>query len=469
MRASNGAPLDHVLTEEQVALLVPYGTERQLDAGELLFDERATVDSLYVVLDGQICISRLEGREEYEIGTHLPGEFTGGIAVLTGKRSVHRARTAAPTRVLEIDSGTFYRVAAEVPEVAEIFISRLASRMRETQRAFRQQEKMAALGKLSAGLAHELNNPAAAGQRASDQLRQATRKAQLLGLKHDGRFSAAERAALAKLLHEAEANSASLDPLVLSAREDELGDWLDGRGFEEAWELAPTLAASFEAQRLEDLAAEIGEEPLKDAVGWLAATLEITGLAADVSRSAARISELVGAMKRYTYMDRAATGEVDVREGIDDTLAVLAHKLGDLSVTREYEEDLPTVQANGSELNQVWTNLIDNAADAVDGHGRIEIRAFSDEGYVVVEVSDSGPGVPRQVRDRIFEPFFTTKDVGEGTGLGLDIVRRVVSGHGGKVSLRSEPGETTFRVQLPVDGARATAGGGVHDLGDREV
>jgi signal transduction histidine kinase len=201
---------------------------------------------------------------------------------------------------------------------------------------------------------------------------------------------------------------------------------------------------------LENLAAEIGEEPLKGAVGWLAATLEMTGLAADVSRSAARISELVGTMKRYTYMDRAATGEIDVRKGLDDTLAVLAHKLGGLSVTREYEEGLPTIQANGSELNQVWTSLIDNAADAVDGHGRIGIRAFLDEGFVVVEVSDSGPGVPLQVRDRIFEPFFTTKDVGEGTGLGLDVVRRVVSGHGGEVTLRSEPGKTTFRVQLPV-------------------
>ena len=444
-------PLDHVLTDEQVALLAPFGIERRLEVGELLFDENATVNSLYVVLDGQICIYRLEGKQENEIGTHLPGEFTGGLAVLTGKRSIHRARATSPSRVLEIDSSAFYRMAAEVPDVAEVFISRLASRLRETQRAFRQQEKMAALGKLSAGLAHELNNPAAAAQRAADQLRQATREAQLLALEHDGRISAAGRAALARLLSEAEANRASLDALALSDREDELCDWLDGRGFEEAWELAPTLAASFEAQRLEDLAAEIGDEPLKDAVGWLAATLELTGLAADVSRCAARISELVGAMKRYTYMDRAATGEVDIREGIDDTLAVLSHKLGSLSVTREYEEGLPAVRANGSELNQVWTNLIDNAADAVDGRGRIGIRVFRDEGYVVVEVSDSGPGIPRHVRDRIFEPFFTTKDVGEGSGLGLDVVRRVVSGHGGEVSLRSEPGETTFRVQLPMD------------------
>jgi C4-dicarboxylate-specific signal transduction histidine kinase len=451
MRASNDTPLDHLLTDEQVALLAPFGVERRLEIAELLFDETATVDSLYVVLDGRICIFRLEGAEEKEIGTHLPGEFTGGLAVLTGKRSIHRARAITPARVLEIESGAFYRMAAEVPEVADVFISRLASRLRDTQRTFRQLEKMAALGKISAGLAHELNNPAAAALRAATQLREAARKAQLLALEQNQRFSAAGRAALAKLLSEAEANSTSLDPLALLDREDELGDWLDGRGFDEAWDLAPALAAGFDAQQLEDLAAQIGDESLKDAVGWLAATLELTGLAAEVSTSATRISELVGSMKRYTYMDRAASSEVDVREGIEDTLAILAHKLGGLSVTREYEEHLPKVHASGSELNQVWTNLIDNAADAVDGHGGIGIRAFRAEGHVVVEVSDSGPGVPRQLKDRIFEPFFTTKDVGEGTGLGLDIVRRVVSDHGGDISVRSEPGETTFRVQLPWD------------------
>jgi CRP-like cAMP-binding protein len=347
-------PLDHVLTDEQIALLAPFGIERRLEVGELLFDEKATVNSLYVVLDGQICIYRLEGRQENEIGTHLPGEFTGGLAVLTGKRSIHRARATSPSRVLEIDAKAFYRMVAEVPEVADVFILRLASRLRETQRAFRQLEKMAALGKLSAGLTHELNNPAAAAQRAASQLREAALKSQLLALEHDERFSAVGRDALAKLLREAEANSASPDPLTLSAREEELDDWLSERGFEEVWELAPTLATSFEVERLEDLAAQIGEESLRDAVRWLAATLEVTGLAADVSRSAVRISELVGAMKRYTYMDRAATDEVDVRVGIDDTLAVLAHKLGGLSVTREYEEGLPKVQANGSELNQVW-------------------------------------------------------------------------------------------------------------------
>ena len=455
-RAASTAPLGRQLSEGQIARLAPYGKERQLEAGEILFDEKATVDSFYVVLEGGIRVSRLEGAEEHEIGTHLPGEFTGGLAVLTGKRSIHRARADVPTRVLEMDSAAFRRVSSEVPDVADVFISGLASRMRQTQRAFRQQEKMAALGKLSAGLAHELNNPASAARRAADGLRDAARDAQLLALEHDERFSPAGRAALAELLAEAETEDASADPLALSDAEDELGDWLDTRGVREAWELAPALtAAGLDAKRLEDLAAGVGDKALGGAIGWLAATLELTGLAAEVSRSAARISELVGAMKRYTYMDRAGSGgEIDVREGMEDTLAVLAHKLEGVSVTREYEEDLPKVRANGGELNQVWTNLLDNAIDAVDGRGRIGIRAFRDGGSVAVEVSDDGPGVPPEIQSRVFEPFFTTKPVGEGTGLGLDIVRRIVAGHGGAVRVLSGPGDTRFEVRLPIDDGR---------------
>lgn len=456
MHRASTAPLGQRLSDGQIARLAPYGKERRLETGERLFDERATVDSFYVVLEGRIRISRLEGAEENEIGTHVPGEFTGGLAVLTGKRSIHRARATVPTRVLEMDSATFRRVAAEVPDVADVFISGLASRMRETQRAFRQQEKMAALGKLSAGLAHELNNPASAARRAADDLLGAARSAQLLALEHDGRFSLAGRAALAELLRKAEANGTSMeDPLAMSDTEDELGDWLDGRGVEEAWELAPTLAAAgLKAQRLDDLAIGVGDEALEDAVGWLAATLELTGLAAEVYRSADRISELVGAMKRYTYMDHAAADEVDVSEGIEDTLAVLAHKLKSVSVTREYEEDLPKVRANGGDLNQVWTNLIDNAADAVNGGGRIGVRAFRDGESVVVEVSDDGPGIPPEVRGRIFEPFFTTKPVGEGTGLGLDVARRIVEGYGGAIRVLSETGDTRFGVRLPIDDGR---------------
>ena len=190
---------------------------------------------------------------------------------------------------------------------------------------------------------------------------------------------------------------------------------------------------------------------LESGLGWLAKTIELVGLAEELATSAGRISELVGAMKDYTYMDRSAAGEVDVIPGLENTLTILGHKLKGVRVRREYEEDLPKVQGNGGELNQVWTNLLDNAADAVDGRGNITVKGFVRAGSVVVEVVDDGPGIPRGTLERVFEPFYTTKEVGAGTGLGLDVVRRIVRAHGGEVSVRSEPGETSFTVSLPVD------------------
>jgi signal transduction histidine kinase len=439
------------LSPEQVGALMPYGKEVVLKPGDVLFDETSTVDSFYVVLEGRVNISRLDGAEELSLVDHGAGEFTGGLAVLTGRTSIHRARAATPTRVLEIDSTIFRRVAVEVPDVADVFISGLAVRMHQTQRAFRQQEKLAALGKLSAGLAHELNNPAAAARRASEDLGGAVLDAQLGALEHDERFFREERQALIAMQGETATGETPPDPLALGDAEDELGDWLGGRGIEEPWDLAPALAASgVEVGRLEQLASVLEGESLAAGLGWLVKTSELVELADEVAISVGRISELVGAMKDYTYMDRAAVGEVDVRVGLDNTLTILGHKLKGVSVQREYREDLPKVQGNGGELNQVWTNLIDNAADAVDGRGNIIIKASGEGDLIVVEVVDDGPGIPPEARRRVFEPFYTTKEVGAGTGLGLDVVRRIVVAHGGEVLVRSEPGETRFTVRLPV-------------------
>jgi signal transduction histidine kinase len=449
MRAPGATPPDQRLTDEQLEALLPYGTELRLEAGDYLFDEASVVDSFYVLLEGEVRISRLDGAEETPLVTHYPGDFTGGLAVLTGKRSIHRARAGAVSHVLEIDSETFRRVAVERPDVADVFISVLAQRMRQTQRAFRQQEKMAALGKLAAGLAHELNNPAAAARRAADDLRDAVLEAQLLALEHDERFSPEGKGKLAGLLSETSgAGGVTSDPIALSDLEEEFALWLEGRGFEGAWDLAPTLvAAGLDTDRLERL----GEDrTLAGALEWLGATLRLLGLADEVGRSTARISELVGAVKGHTYMDRRSYEETDVREGLESTLIILGHKLKGVIVKRDYEVALPKIWANGGELNQVWTNLIDNAAEAVEG--RIAVRAYRDGGQVVVEISDDGPGIPREIQNRIFEPFFTTKQIGEGTGLGLDIVRRIVVAHGGEVAFDSKPGETRFVVRLPIKG-----------------
>jgi len=451
MRPLQDERAEQGFTPEQVAALMPYGRELRLQTGALLFDETATVDSFYVVLEGEVGISRLDGADEISLDTHRTGEFTGGLVVLTGKTSIHRARAAGPSRILEIDSETFRRVAVELPDVADVFISGLARRMRYTQRAFRQREKLAALGKLSAGLAHELNNPAAAARRASEELSTAVLEAQLAALEHDQRFSADARRALIAVQRETAAGTLPLDPLLLSDAEEELAEWLDERNVEEPWDLAATLAAAgLEAGRLTQLASVLEVESLAAGVVWLSKTIELVGLADEVATSSGRISELVGAMKDYTYMDRAAVDEVDVTAGLDNTLTILGHRLKGVSVQREYEQDLPKVQGNGGELNQVWTNLIDNAADAVDGRGIITLRAFARDGRVLVEVVDDGPGIPREAQGRVFEPFYTTKEVGAGTGLGLDVVRRIIVAHGGGISVRSEPGETRFTVGLPV-------------------
>jgi len=459
MRETGASQEEERLSDGQISALSPYGTELRLEEGDLLFDEESVVDSFYVVLEGEIRISRLDGAAETTLVSHSPGEFTGGLATLTGRRSVHRARAAVPSRVLEIDSETFRRVAVEIPDAADVFISVLAQRMRETHRALRQQEKLAALGRLSAGLAHELNNPAAAARRASEGLRETSLAAQDNALRHDRRFSPAQREALLALRREAtEAGPApGLDPLEQSDREEELALWLEERGVDEAWDLAPTLAAAgLDTGRMETLEGEFDVGTLAGGLGWLGATLTVAALAEEVGQSAGRISELVAAIKDHTQMDRSqGSRETDVREGIESTLTILGHRLRSISVEREYEQELPKVRARGGELNQVWSNLIGNAADAVSlrdgGHGSIGVGARRDgANHVLVEIRDDGPGIPPEIRGRIFEPFFTTRDVGEGTGLGLDIARRAIAGHGGEIDFESRPGDTRFRVRLPV-------------------
>jgi PAS domain S-box-containing protein len=328
----------------------------------------------------------------------------------------------------------------------------------EREQLARHLEKMAALGKLSAGLAHELNNPAAAARRASAELLEslARRDAAARELTNQG-LTAGAWQALADVIATRPARAGASDtgdPIAVSAREDAVEDWLAAHGIEEGWSLAPGLvAAGIADAALEELAGQFPPTALGPAVCWLGESLTVRDAAEVVSRSAGRMSDLVSAVKAYSYMDRAAEQVVDVHEGLDNTLVILAHRLRNMTVIAEYDRHLPPVRTHGSGLNQVWTNIIDNAVDATDGRGTLTIRTRRDGDRAVVEIGDDGCGIPPEIRTRIFDPFFTTKPQGKGLGLGLDTAWRIVTEElQGTIEVESAPGRTVFRVALAISG-----------------
>lgn len=323
----------------------------------------------------------------------------------------------------------------------------------------RQSEKLATLGRLSAGVAHELNNPAAAAQRSASYLLTAIGRLQQAQLRLDMYgLSSGQEAQLTTLLQRAAEQAATpveLDSLTRSDRQDAVEAWLAAQGVRDGWEYAPELVAmGYEETALRRLGATFGKAQLPAVVAWISATFALFALAQEISSATGRISEIVKALKSYTYMDQAPTQQVDVHEGLEGTLTILRHKLkGGIEVVRDYGADVPSVDAYGGELNQVWTNLIDNAIDAMEGKGQLTLHTRHEDEWVVVAVTDSGPGIPEAIQAKVFDPFFTTKPAGEGTGLGLNISYNiVVQKHNGRFSVHSRPGETRFEVRLPVKG-----------------
>jgi signal transduction histidine kinase len=337
-------------------------------------------------------------------------------------------------------------------------------RLRELEKAYldqeialRQSEKMATLGTLTAGIAHELNNPAAATRRAAEQLRELSVRLETAGerLRAVTLTPAAQDAlrALADRARERAALPSDLDALGRSDRESEVEAWLEERGILDAWDLAPPLAAQgLDPPALTRLAESLPGEALPAGLGWAASLFPLYTLLNEIGRGSARISEIVGALKSYSYLGQAPVQSVDLREGLDDTLVILRHKLkAGITVHRDYGGDVPKVPAFGSELNQVWTNLIDNAADAMGGKGQITIRTRRQDVWAVVEIEDDGPGIPEAIRPKIFDPFFTTKAPGRGTGLGLSTSYAIVTRkHKGELRVESRPGMTRFIVRLPI-------------------
>ncbi|MGV9253336.1 ATP-binding protein [Streptomyces sp. NPDC003697] len=455
------------LSPEQLGRLCSEGRVERFDPGPV-YTEGDPATCFYVMIEGSVVLSRRVGGDDVEIvRTSQRGVYAGAMQAYLGDRvrQVYNnsLRVTAPTRFFVLPADTFASIMREWFPMAVHLLEGLFLGSKSTQAAVGQRERLLALGSLSAGLTHELNNPAAAAVRATAALRERVAKMRRkLAVIAGGPFS---REALAQLIEiqertaERVAKAPVLAPIEASDREDALTDWLEDHGVEGGWRLAPTFVqAGLDVDWLEQVAATVGDEILPGAVGWLNYTVETELLMDEIADSTTRISQLVDAAKQYSQLDRAPHRVADVHELLDSTLLMLSARIGPrIEVVREYDRTLPRIPACPAELNQVWTNLIDNAVAAIGEGGEdgtLTVRTARHDDRLLVEFRDTGPGVPPEIRDRIFDPFFTTKPVGRGTGLGLDISWRiVVNRHHGALRVESVPGDTRFQVLLPLTAA----------------
>jgi signal transduction histidine kinase len=456
-------PLFGGLPDDVVLEVAGQGLEKFVPAGEINGREGEPVEHLYVIIEGELRITKEATGGEVVINTYTPGAFFAEVPLLAGSPFLATGRALTDSRLFLIPEGLFRRLLSEHSSFGNKILKAMAERVQILQSVAGQRERLTSLGTLAAGLAHQLNNPAAAARRSAEDLRKDLGKLRSAGLR------LARAATAGWLTSEAldalksaidapgRAEAPVMEELERSAREEDLAVWLEQSGVPEGWTLAPLfVSAGLGVGDLLPIVESVPSDLRLDVLGYLGATLDAAGLVDEVEGSALRISGIVGTMQGYSYMDRASVQEVNVNGSLDDTLAVLGHRLDGIEVRRNYEPELPRITAYGAELNQVWTNLIDNAIDAVsasEASGRLTLRTGCERDRVLVEVTDDGPGIPPENRARIFEPFFSTKDVGHGTGLGLDVSYRIVVGrHGGDIHVVSEPGETRFEVRLPVDG-----------------
>jgi signal transduction histidine kinase len=444
------------LSDDQLLELVTVGKELRFNPGEDLFREAQPADYWWVLLEGTISLVRQVGHEESVLRVmDSPGQWAGGFRAWDAN-GVYLAtgRGAAPGRILRVPAELLRDLANAWFPFGVHLIGGLVHSVRNIESVARQREALVALGTLAAGLAHEMNNPASAATRAVDALED-TCEALLssLGRLAEGSISAAQFVALDTLRREIQPQSSSMEPLAVADREDALSDWLIEHGVERDWLIAPPFAAAgLDIAWCERVAAVLDGGPLEAGLEWVASSLSTATLLSEVKESTRRISDLIAAVRSYSQLDRASMQQMDLAEGIESTLVMLAHKLqGGVTVVRDYGNDVPRIEAIAGELNQVWTNLIDNAIDAMKGTGTLRVSTRVNENGVVVEIGDTGPGMPKEVQTHAFEPFYTTKDVGKGTGLGLDISRRIiVERHGGEITIESRPDETVLRVSLPL-------------------
>jgi signal transduction histidine kinase len=444
------------LSEAQLGELVHGGDEVPIVPGVDLFHEGQQADFWWVLVDGAIELRRHIGREDTVVGRmDTPGRWAGGfrawdehgVYLATGRGIVAGRVLRVPSEVLRERSNAWFPFGGHL-------IEGLYGTARSIESTARQRDSLVTLGTLAAGLAHELNNPAAAATRAVDALEDACSTLLLsLGRLARDDISADQFQALDDLRCLLEPRHGAIDPLAVVDQEEALSAWLNRHGVQRDWVIAPALVAAGGDVAWCDQAADVlSGDALEQGLEWVASTLSLATLIGEVKESTRRVSELVGSVRSYSQMDRASMQRLDVTEGLESTLVMLGHKLrGGVTVVRDYADDVPKIDAYAGELNQVWTNLIDNAVDAMNGVGTLTVSTRPDGDQVAVEIGDTGGGMSPDVAARAFEAFYTTKDVGKGTGLGLDIARRiVVERHSGTVGIQSAPGETVLRVTLPV-------------------
>ncbi|MGW7573379.1 ATP-binding protein [Streptomyces sp. NPDC054765] len=455
------------LAPDQIARLCREGRVEEFAPGPV-YGEGDAATCFYVLLEGTIVLSRRIGDYDVEINrSSSRGVYAGAFQAYLGDRLRQEynssLRVIEPSRFFVLPAESFAAIMREWFPMAVHLLEGLFFGAKSTQEAVGQRERLLALGSLSAGLTHELNNPATAAVRATSALRE-----RVAGMRHKLGIIAAgpyRRASLETLVDVQErtaervAKATTLSPLEASDREDALSDWLDDHGIGDGWQLAPTFVqAGLDTEWLDQVAAAVDSDTLEGAVRWLNYTVETELLMNEIEDSTTRVSALVTAAKQYSQLDRAPHQVADVHELLDSTLLMVSAKIGPhITVVKDYDRGLPEIPAYPSELNQVWTNLIDNAISAMNttgAEGTLTVRTARDGDHLLVEFCDTGPGVPAEIHDRIFDPFFTTKPMGEGTGLGLDISWRiVVNKHNGDLRFHSVPGDTRFQVRLPLASA----------------
>lgn len=445
------------LGDAELQRLAEIGHERRLASGDLLFREGDRATAFHILLEGALETTRSVAGEQVLLLSHKPGGYLGAMALLTDTPYRGSTTATADAVVFELDGDELRGLAFTHPPLVRAFLAAIESVSGAVKGLERDYEKLIAVGQLAAGLAHELNNPAAAAAREVATLREYERSRQeAFGEIAAGGASADRLAALASLGVTATADALAdepLDPIARSDREAELAGELEARGIDDPYDLAAALTeARLDASWVERVSAEVGADVLAAGLRFVASCAGTRIVLAELEEATTRISDLVGAVRSYSHVDQAPRTMVDVRVGLEDTLSLLGHALREkrIEIVRDFEEDVPLVEASGTELNQVWTNLIDNAVDALPPGGRLELATRRIGNRLCVEVADNGPGIPEEAQSRVFDAFFTTKPVGEGTGLGLDIARRLVLRHHGEMRLHSAPGSTRFQVMLPL-------------------